>query len=126
MFNAMWLGMGDKKLQLVSTRDIGVFAAKAFAGYYNEDYRNQAISLAGDDLTQPEGNEVFWKVYGRSIPRTYGIWGSLLQYMVAEIGIMFAWFKEEGYGADLQLCRKLNPSMQDLETWLREESRHRR
>ena len=126
MFNAMWLGMGEKRLQLVSTRDIGVFAAKAFAGYYNEEYRNQAMSLAGDDLTQPEANEVFWKVYGRSVPRTYGIWGSLLQYMVAEIGTMFAWFKEEGYGADVQQCRRLNPKMQDLEAWLREDSRHRR
>src|SRR6185295_6662343 len=102
MFAAMWLGMGEKKLQLVSTRDIGIFAAKAFAEYDTEPFRNQAISLAGDELTQAEANEVFWKVYGRPMPRTYVFWGTLLQTMIAEVGTMFSWFKEEGYGSDIQ------------------------
>ena len=126
MFNAMWLGMGDTKLQLVSTKDIGVFAAQALASFEEETYKNQAISLAGDNLTQQEGNEVFWKVYGRNVPRTYVFWGSLLEYMVREVGTMFTWFEEEGYGADLSQCKRLNPRMQNLEDWLREDSGHRR
>lgn len=127
MFAAMWLGMGEeKKLQLVSTRDIGIFAAKAFAESDGEEFRNQAISLAGDNLTQAEGNEVFWKVYGRPMPRTYVFWGTMLQTMIKEVGTMFQWFNDEGYGADIQQCRKINPKMLDLETWLREESGHSR
>ena len=127
MFGAMWLGMGENtKLQLVSTKDIGLFAAKAFAGYDSEEYKDQAISLAGDDLTQPEANEVFWKVFGRPLPRTFVFWGNLLEYMIAEVGTMFTWFKEEGYGADIGQCRKMNPKLMDLETWLRDESGHKR
>jgi uncharacterized protein YbjT (DUF2867 family) len=127
MFAATWLGMGDsKRLQLVATRDIGIFAAKAFAGFDTDQYKNKAISLAGDELTQPEANEVFWKVFGRPMPRTYTWAGSILQYMIKEVGIMFTWFKEEGYGADIQQCKNINPEMLDLETWLREESGHRR
>jgi uncharacterized protein YbjT (DUF2867 family) len=123
MFAAMWLGMGEEtKLQLVSVTDIGVFAAKALGGFDKEEYKNQAISLAGDELSQPEGNEVFWKVFGRAMPRTYVLVGSVLQYMITEVGVMFKWFKDEGYGADIQQCKRLNPEMQDLATWLKEES----
>jgi uncharacterized protein YbjT (DUF2867 family) len=126
VFNAMWLGMRDTKLQLVSVKDIGVFAAMAFAKSDDAQWKNQAISLAGDELSQEEGNGVFWKVFGRPMPRTYVFVGSVLKSMVKEVGIMFRWFEEEGYGASVEGCRRLNPGMLDLETWFREESGHLR
>lgn len=125
MFNAMWLGMGEQvKLQLVSVKDIGIFAAMAFAHSEQPEWKNKAVGLAGDELTQLEANEVFWKVFGRSMPRTYVFVGNMLQMMVKEVGVMFTWFKEEGYGVDVEGCRKINPAMFDLERWLREESGH--
>jgi hypothetical protein len=124
MFNAMWLGMGNTRLQLVSVKDIGVFAALAFTDSDGEQWKNQAVSLAGDELSQEEGNEVFWKVFGRPMPRTYVFWGNVLKGMVKEVGVMFKWFEEEGYGASVEGCRRVNPKMLDLETWFREESGH--
>jgi len=120
-FAAMWSNMGDVKLQLVSTTDIGRFAALAFSD--SEKFNKQAISLAGDELTQLEGNEVFWKVFGRNMPRSYGFMGGLIQYMITELGIMFKWFVDVGYKSDLAECRRLNPKMQDYETWLKQESK---
>ncbi|KAI9881667.1 MAG: hypothetical protein M1823_006622, partial [Watsoniomyces obsoletus] len=50
LFAVMWLGLGEEtKLQLVSVTDIGMFAAKALGGFDKEEYKNQAIGLAGDE-----------------------------------------------------------------------------
>lgn len=120
-FAAMWKKMGNVKLQLVSTTDIGRFAAMAFSDI--DEFKNKAISLAGDELTQPEGSEVFWKVFGKTMPRSFDFMASVLQYMITELGLMFRWFVDVGYKADIAECQRLNPKMQDLEAWLREESK---
>jgi uncharacterized protein YbjT (DUF2867 family) len=124
-FAAMWSNMGNVKLQLVGTRDIGIFAALAFSNVESdpETYRNKAISLAGDELTQAEGSQVFEKVYGKKMPSTFGLVGSMIEYMVKEMGTMFKWFKDVGYKADIAENKRLNPSMRNFETWLREESK---
>ncbi|EXJ62252.1 hypothetical protein A1O7_02685 [Cladophialophora yegresii CBS 114405] len=126
IFAATWHSLGDKPLQLVAVKDIGVFAALAFAKSDTGDYRNTAISLAGCDLTQAQAEEIFWKVLGRPMPRTYDFVSDLLLYMIAEVGTMFKWFKEEGYGADLAQCRRLNENILDFEGYLREESGFKR
>ena len=124
-FAAMWSNMGAVPLQLVGTRDIGVFAAMAFSKLDSdpETFRNNAISLAGDKLTQLEGSKVFEKVYGKKMPITFGFVGSMIQYMMKELRTMFKWFVDVGYKADLAENKRLNPNMQDFETWLREESK---
>jgi hypothetical protein len=126
IFAATWHTLGDKSLQLVAVTDIGRFAALAFANYDTSDYKNTAISLAGCDLTQAQAEEVFWKVLGRPMPRTYDFVSHALLYMVAEVGTMFKWFQEVGYGADLAQCRRLNEKMLDFEGYLREESGFKR
>ena len=126
VFAAMWRGIGNKPLQLVSTKDIGIFAAQAFGFHDTDGYKNQAISLAGDELNQKDAAEIFWKAMGRPMPEAYWFLGSLLQSMIKEVGTMFRWFKEEGYGADIQKCKSLNSGMLDLETYLKEESGFKR
>lgn len=124
-FVAMWSNMGVA-LQLVGTRDIGVFAALAFAEPESPQYRNNAISLAGDKITQAQGSEAFQKVFGRKMPKTFSFMGHVIQFMVKELGIMFKWFGDVGYKADIDNCRQLNPAMQNFETWLREESKFKK
>lgn len=126
MFGAMWKSMGTKKLQLISTKDIGIFAALALSSPEADDYKNTAISLAGDELTQAEANEVFWKVLGRPMPLSYGFMATLLQKAVPELGIMFNWFVKQGYGADLAQDRALNSDLLDFEAWLRTKSGFKR
>lgn len=124
-FAAMWANMGpEHPLQLVATRDIGIFAAQAFSNPDSPTYRNNGISLAGDQLTQAEASKIFEKVYGKKMPITFGFVGSVIQMMVKELGTMFKWFVDVGYKADIEECRRLNQAgMQDFETWLKEESK---
>lgn len=120
-FARMWEQIGNKKLQLVSTKDIGWFAAQALL--FPEKYGNMALSLAGDELTQPEAGLIFREVVGKDMPMAPCLLGSALKLFMKEaIGTMFQWFKDEGYGADVDQCRQLNPGMLDFRTWMVQNS----
>lgn len=123
-FAAAWAQMGQKKLQLVATSDIGTFAAQALSDAENAEYKNKALGLAGDEITQDEGNQAMWDAKHRPMVQSYWLLVSFFKWMVADVGIMFKWFETDGYGCDLQKCRKLNPNMKDFKTWLEEESAH--
>jgi len=121
-FLAMWgssLG-NDKPLQLISVHDIGIFAARAFQA--PKEYEGRAISLAGDELTLTQAKKVFKDSLGYDAPTTFQFVGSAIMFMVKEVGVMFKWFADVGYGADIQALRKEEPKLQDFGTWLKESS----
>ena len=123
-FARMWQQIGpSKKLQFVSSQDIGWFAAQAFLQPEDKLYQNAALSLAGDELSQEEADKVFREVVGYSMPMAPCLVGSTLKWaMKGTLGDMFQWFKEVGYGADVEMCRRLKTDMLDYRQWLRERS----
>ncbi|KAK3312864.1 hypothetical protein B0H66DRAFT_381653 [Apodospora peruviana] len=123
MFPAMWYKSlsPDTKLQLVSTNDIGVFAAKALTEP-TDKWAGKAVSLAGDEITLAEAKDKFKKVVGKELPQTFTVLGAALLWGVKELGTMFSFFEKEGYGADITALKKEVP-VQDFETWLRECSK---
>lgn len=122
-FASMWQLNGmDSKLQLVSAKDTGVLVADAFKN--PDTYTGQAISLATDELTLREANDIFKHVLGSDMPTTYPFVGRLIKLLLREqLGVMFDWFKTDGFGADPNAWKTRFPEMQDFEKWLREESR---
>ena len=123
MMATWWSQLGTTKLQFVSTRDIGIIAAKALLK--PDEFRNRAISLAGDNLTQAEGNAIYKKLYGRNMGTTFSLLTGAVTWMVEDLGLMWKWFKEVEYDASIEECRKIHPEMQDLETWYKESSSHK-
>ncbi|PMD46571.1 putative NmrA-like family domain-containing protein 1 [Hyaloscypha variabilis F] len=119
-FASMWGGLGDTPLQLISVHDIGLFGARAFT---DPSFKNREIGLAGDELTLSQAQKVFKDTLGQDLPETYGFVGSGIKYMVSEVGTMFKWFKDVGYGVDIQALRKEEPRLQNLSTWLKESSK---
>ncbi|KAK4152308.1 hypothetical protein C8A00DRAFT_16373 [Chaetomidium leptoderma] len=119
MFTAMWAASlaPETKLQLVGVKDIGAFAALAFSE--PAQWSGRAVGLAGDELTLAEAREKFARVTGKKLPQTWTILGKAVLWAVKEVGDMFAFFEQEGYGADIEARRKEAP-MQDFEAWLRE------
>lgn len=112
--------LGEKKLQWVATKDIGFFAAEAFAK--PADWNHKAVGLAGDELTVAELTQVF-KSKGVASGPTFWPLGSILTYMVTELGIMIRWFGTDGYGADVAKLRKINPNMMTMGDWLVKDSK---
>jgi hypothetical protein len=112
-----WAAMKEtRKLRMVAVKDIGIFATKAIEA--PREYRDRAISPAADELTYSEANAKFRAMYGKDMPRTFGILGGTVKMMVAEVGLMFEWFEEEGYGAGVKECSAIHPGMQDFATYL--------
>lgn len=124
----MWQQNGlDSKLQLVSSKDVGRVAAEAFIKAEDPAYKNQAISVAGDDITPNEAAKVFKETTGQDIPYTFSVVGLGFKWMLPnEVGKMFAWFKNPGYAADVQGLRKKYPFLMDFKKWLEEESAWRK
>ncbi|KAL2015144.1 hypothetical protein VTK56DRAFT_6198 [Thermocarpiscus australiensis] len=122
MFTAMWAASLSPQtaLQLVSVRDIGIFAAMALGD--PAGWSGRAVGLAGDQLTLPEAREKFARVTGQPLPQTWTTLARLLMRVKEELGDMFAFFEREGYGADIEARRREAPTL-DFETWLREESK---
>lgn len=121
VFATCWkITVKHKPLQVISVGDIGFFGARAFM--YPDQYQNKGISLAGDQLTYEEMAEIFKEATGTSVPTTFGFVGKALMAMMKDLGSMFQWFHDVGYGADITELRKVHPELKDFRTWLEKES----
>lgn len=123
-FTSMWRINGDdRKLALVSTKDIGRVAAEAFLNASSAEYKNKAIPLAGDSISPNEAAKIFKETTGLKMPDTYSFVGHGLKWALHEqVGIMFNWFKTDDFGTDVSAVRQKYPSMKDFKTWLETES----
>lgn len=121
LIGALWHSyLGSTPLKMVATKDIGVFAAKALL--QPEEYSERKISLAGDELTFDQANEIFKKQVGSNLPRTFDFVANIVGYLVKEFGLMFQWFKDVGFGADVSALRREDPQLLSFEDWLEQES----
>lgn len=107
----------DKPLQLIATEDIGKWAELAFVR--PEQFMNAAIEIAGDELTYPQMQTVYKKVYGK--PQTSA---RLPAWLLGHGGKMFKWFRDAGYKADIARCRRTVPNMLTFEAWLRKRKKY--
>lgn len=121
VFASSWAALGQtKKLQLIATSDIGFFAAEALL--HPEPWKGVGLSIAGDELTFAEFKTVFETTTGKKLPMTFGFLAAFVNFMVKDLGLMFRWFGDVGYGADVAASRKVNPGLKDFAKWLETES----
>lgn len=128
-FPAMWrLNGADRPLQFIATSDIGRIAAAAFTAHDSPEYKNQAISLAGDSLSLNEATKIFHEEIGLSggLPETYAWLGGAIRFAVADLRAMFRWFVDSGFGVDVPGPRQRYPDLKDFRTWIKEESAWRK
>ncbi|KAJ0159947.1 hypothetical protein CTA2_8850 [Colletotrichum tanaceti] len=119
----LWATMPPgRTMQLVSARDIGLFAARALADGPGGEWAHRALGLAGDDISLTEADEVFRRVVGRAMPRTWAGVGTVVRWAFEDAGRSMEWFETEGYKADVGRLREMEPRLQTWETWLRESS----
>ncbi|KAL8867280.1 MAG: hypothetical protein Q9174_005764 [Haloplaca sp. 1 TL-2023] len=117
LFATAWkVALKDQKLQLIATEDVGWFAAQAFLK--PEEYRNKAMSLAGDEVTYAEADAAFKDKLGYEMPlgsellAKFGLWAS------KDFGNMFNFFRDQGFGADIEALRRMRPEMMRWEEWV--------
>jgi uncharacterized protein YbjT (DUF2867 family) len=107
----------DRTLQMVAVDDIGGVVAAAFDRPM--EYMGQAIDLAGDEMTMRRLAEQLSSALDRPV-RYVEMPIEKMRRQNREWAIMFEWFIDVGYNADIAACRRMYPSLKTFETWLSE------
>lgn len=111
----------DTRVQFIAVDDIGFFAAEAFDR--PQEYLGRALEIAGDELTATEVARAFAERTGE--PARFE--DLPLDAVAAnpyipngpEISLMFEWFQDHGYRADIAALRAAHPGLQTFATYLK-------
>ena len=108
----------ETRLLMISTRDIGVFAASAFE--QPGRFLGQHIKIAGADLTGPAIAETFGQVCG--VPAHFvQLPIERLRAFDEEVAKMFEWLDTRAADRpDFSALRAYHPGLMTLRTWLHE------
>jgi uncharacterized protein YbjT (DUF2867 family) len=107
----------DKPLQQLNVEDLGAFAAMAFEN--PDEWIGREVDLAGDELTMPEAAEAFSLVTGREVSYYQVPWDQFREQMGEEYAVMYEWFNDVGYEADILALRSEYAELTTLEQYLR-------
>jgi uncharacterized protein YbjT (DUF2867 family) len=107
----------DKPFQMIDAEDIGIFAAMALAD--PDKWIGRDVDLAGDELTMPEIAGTFSRVIGRNVDYVQVPWEGFEEQMGEEYTVMYRWFNDYGYEANVAALRDEHPGLVSFEQYLR-------
>jgi uncharacterized protein YbjT (DUF2867 family) len=108
----------DKKLQQLSEADYAEMVCEVFAR--PADFANRAIEVASVEMTMPEVAAAFSNVLGKPVTYHQISFEDFQQQAGEEMTIMYRWFENDGYKADLAQLQRIFSAPTDLESYLRE------
>jgi uncharacterized protein YbjT (DUF2867 family) len=107
-----------KKLQQLSEEDYGKMVAEVFER--PADFLNREIEVASVEMTMPEIATAFGHVLGKKVEYQQIPFEAFEQQAGEEMTIMYRWFENVGYGADLAELKHDFPQPTDFESYLRD------
>lgn len=111
--------MRGKRLQIVVAKDLGKWAVEALLRPDRVGLRNTAISIASDELSFQEVDEIFRQYIGQPVGVTYGWLARLIIWVTPDLRTMFGFISERDYGADLErLAETIKPTT--FRQWVQE------
>jgi uncharacterized protein YbjT (DUF2867 family) len=105
----------SKRLQLVSTSDVGWFAARALEEPAR--YVGRSIAVAGDDLNVDEILGAYFRVTVHA-PRPFPAPRFALRLLPTELSSMLCWFGEQGFQANIPALKQEHPGLMSFTSWL--------
>ncbi|HYZ87510.1 MAG TPA: NmrA/HSCARG family protein [Bryobacteraceae bacterium] len=112
----IWPLSPQTKLQQIAVDDIGGLTALSFA---NEGrWLNRALDISGDERTCEEIAREFSRVLSRDVRYVQVPWDALEQQISQEMALMFHWFEDHGYTADIPAVRAEYPDLMTFPRWL--------
>ena len=107
----------DKPFQHVAVEDVGAFAAIAFE--HPDEWIGREVDIAGDEQTMPVIAETFGRAIGREVDYYQVPWDQFEEQMGEEYAVMYRWFNDVGYEADIDALRREYPELTTFERYLR-------
>jgi len=105
----------SKRLQLVSTSDVGWFAARALE--QPALYSGRTIPLAGDELNIDEILDAYRQV-GDYTPKPLPVPHIALKLLPKDLSSMLTWFAERGFQANIPELKREHPDLMSFSSWL--------
>ncbi|WP_435152486.1 NmrA/HSCARG family protein [Haladaptatus sp. DFWS20] len=106
-------------LQMIDAANIGAFVTRAFEN--PDQYEGETFELASDEHTLESAANVFSDVLGREVEAQHLSIEDLREQMGDEYAVMFEWFNEHGYEADIEeLWSNHDVDFTRLDAYLRE------
>ncbi|MEH1888590.1 MAG: NmrA/HSCARG family protein [Nostoc sp.] len=105
------------KLQQLSEEDYGEMVAEVFER--PGDFLNREQEVASVDMTMTEIAAVFSRVFGKNVEYQQIPFEAFEQQAGEEVTIMYRWFENVGYAADLAQLKRDFPEPTDFESYLR-------
>ncbi|MBD1889866.1 NmrA/HSCARG family protein [Coleofasciculus sp. FACHB-SPT9] len=112
----------ETKLQQLSEEDYGEMVADVFDR--PADFMNREIELASVDMTMPEIAAAFSRVLGKTVQYQQIPFEAFEQQIGEELTMMYRWFENVGYAADLEQLKRDFPAPTDFESYLRDHGWH--
>ena len=115
----------DFKWQTIAVDDIGKWVRGILSK--SAQYKNQAINIAGEELTGGEMAMILQKlVKSKGIKTEYIMIPRIaIKLLESDIGIMADWIERSGYGADMNKLKKIQKELNiiptSLENWLKKK-----
>jgi uncharacterized protein YbjT (DUF2867 family) len=111
----------DTRLQMIAVDDIGAFVAMAFE--FPGRWRDHALDIAGDELSMNQIAQALGRVLGEDLKYVQAPWDIFEQQAGQEMTLMFRWFENVGYHADIPALRQQHPSLMSFERWMHSKLR---
>lgn len=108
----------DTKLQQLSEEDYGAMIAEVFER--PTDFLNREIEVASVDMTMTEIAAAFSQVLGKTVNYQQIPFEAFEQQAGEEVTIMYRWFENVGYAADLAQLKREFSKLSDFESYLRD------
>ncbi|MBD3884936.1 NmrA/HSCARG family protein [Phormidium tenue FACHB-886] len=108
----------ETKLQQLSEEDYGEMVAEVFDR--PADFMNREIELASVEMTMPEIAAAFSRVLGKTVQYQQIPFEAFEQQIGEELTIMYRWFENVGYAADLAQLQHDFSAPTDFESYLRD------
>lgn len=106
------------KLQQLSEENYGEMVAEVFKR--PADFLNREQEVASVDMTMTEIAAAFSRVFGKNVEYQQIPFEAFEQQAGEEVTIMYRWFENVGYAADLAQLKRDFPEPTDFESYLRD------
>ena len=106
----------DTRLQMIAVDDIGAFVTIAFE--FPGRWQGHALDIAGDELSMSQVAQALGRVSGEDVNYVQAPWDKFEQQAGQEMTLMFRWFEDVGYHADIPALRQQHPSLMNFERWM--------
>jgi uncharacterized protein YbjT (DUF2867 family) len=107
------------RLQMIAVDDIGGMVAAAFE--HPGKWQQRSLEIAGDELSMTGLAQALSRATGHEVKYRQAPWSDFEAQSGPEVAMMYRWFQDVGYSADISAVRQEYPKLTSFDRWLNEK-----